>query len=51
MVLPDGRLTAWFVMRNLEGTFTTFVTLERQGDGYVIVADIDVEADLATPAA
>ncbi len=51
MVLPDGHVTAYVVLRNLEGTFTTFVTLQEQGDGYVITSDIDVEAQLATPAA
>ncbi|MBA2470499.1 MAG: hypothetical protein H0V37_13930 [Chloroflexia bacterium] len=51
VILPDGQVTAYFVLRNLEGTFTTFVTLEEQGDGYVITSDIDVEAELATPAA
>lgn len=51
MVLPDGQVTAHFVMRNPEGTFTTFVTLEQQEDGFVIVSDIDVDAELATPAA
>lgn len=51
MVLPDGRVTALFVMRNLEGTFTTFITLEPQGDTYIITSDIDVESESATPAA
>ncbi len=51
MVLPGGQVTAYVVLRNLEGTFTTFVTLEQQGDGFVIVSDVDVDAEFATPAA
>jgi outer membrane protein assembly factor BamE (lipoprotein component of BamABCDE complex) len=51
MVLPDGRVTAYVVLRNPEGIFTTFVTFQEQRDGYVITSDIDVEAELATPAA
>lgn len=51
MVLPNGQITADVVLRNVEGTFTTFVTLELQGDKLVIVSDINVDAELATPAA
>ena len=51
MVLPGGRVTAYFLMRNPEGTFTTFVTLEERGDGYVITSDIDFAAEFTTPAA
>ncbi len=51
MVPPDGQVTAYVVLRNPEGTFTTFVTLTPRGQGYVITSDIDVEAEFATPAA
>jgi hypothetical protein len=51
MVLPDGQVSAQFVMRNLEGTFTTLVTLEDQGNRYVITSDVDVDSEPVTPAA
>lgn len=51
MVLPDGRVTAYFVtFFPEEGAFTTFITFEKRGDGYVITSDINVEAEVATPA-
>lgn len=51
MVRSNGEVTAYFVIRSQEGTFTTFVTLEDPGDGYVITSDIEVDAELATPIA
>jgi len=48
--LPDGRATAFFDIRNPDGTFTGFVTLVRHDDRYLVDANVEVALDPATPA-
>jgi hypothetical protein len=50
-VPPDGRVTAYFDFRNLEGTFITYSTLVRQGERYLVDSSVEVAVELATPAA
>ena len=50
-VPPDGRVTAYFDFRNLEGTFLTYSTLVRQCERYRVDSSVEVAVELATPAA
>lgn len=48
--LPDGRVTAFFDVRNPDGTFTSFVTLVRRDDRYLVDSDVEAAMEPATPA-